>query len=453
MKKLLARTCALLLSTLLLSSTLDNALANTALQADFDVLGITQSDFRMVSVLNQEAQGELNNCACGNYCVDGTAFNVRDVVTVANESQLRTAIAGASGSGFDRTNLRRIIIGANFERTRSSDMHTLSGTTNVFATARHVQIVAAEGSTITITGQGGSGSTGLNQRLFTVRSGSTVIFGGWGGNLILDNIPQGDRASVSNTNAGNGTSGGLQVVDANTLLELRCGTTITGGDVHWGGGVHVESGATFRMWGGEITENLARNASAAHTNPTIYGGGVHINGLNSLFEMRGGRIHNNEVLRTGGTFDAFGGGVSVVNQGNFAMHSGVIENNTLIPTGVGRGGGVYIQGNSSFSMYGGTIRNHGISNPNQNSNHTVIGGGVHVTGGSASVAANFTMHGGTITNNRVTAGGGVVVDSGGVFIMNNGGVIDDNSATETGGGVLVAGGLRTGTAQGALGDF
>ena len=79
-----------------------------------------------------------------------------------------------------------------------------------------------------------------------------------------------------------------------------------------------------------------------------------------------------------------------------------------------------------FNMNGGGIKN--------NINSLDYGGGVQVKNGT------FTMNNGVISGNMVTIhygnGGGVLVNSGGTFIM-NGGVISGNQAASGGGGVCV----------------
>ena len=108
---------------------------------------------------------------------------------------------------------------------------------------------------------------------------------------------------------------------------------ITGGSSTTGNGVYVESGCSFTMNGGTISNNTAAT-----------GGGVYVQGS---FIMNGGTISGNKSTGNGG-------GVYV--QGSFTMNGGTISGNEV--TGrTGTGGGVCVNG--EFTMTGGTITGNG----------------------------------------------------------------------------------------------
>ena len=143
------------------------------------------------------------------------------------------------------------------------------------------------------------------------------------------------------------------------------------------------------MYGGSISGNTA----------DIMGGGVFVDAP-STFHMAGGTIDGNKVANTNSNG---GGGVCAYWGGTFTMSGEAkITGNTAL-----KGGGVYLVGNNStFQMSGGGISGNTASDK---------GGGVFVEG-------TFTMTDGTIggvsiPGNEAVNGGGVYVNSNGVFRM------------------------------------
>lgn len=193
-----------------------------------------------------------------------------------------------------------------------------------------------------------------------------------------------------------------------TLYDCQKSGTITHGkdstDTTYNGcGVVV--GGTFNMYGGNITGNVRTDSGN--------GGGVLVS--YGIFNMYDGKITNNSC-------GSSGGGV-YVERGTFSMSGGEISGNTS-----GEYGGGIELSSSTFTMTDGSIsQNKAKEN----------GGGIDVSAGST-----FTMYGGTITGNTSYIGGGVAVEKYGNNTFNmNGGAITDNTATntgsETGGGVYV----------------
>lgn len=193
-----------------------------------------------------------------------------------------------------------------------------------------------------------------------------------------------------------------------TLYDCQKSGTITHGkdstDTTYNGcGVVV--GGTFNMYGGNITGNVRTDSGN--------GGGVLVS--YGIFNMYDGKITNNSCGLSGG-------GV-YVERGTFNMSGGEISGNTS-----GEYGGGIELSSSTFTMTDGSIsQNKSKEN----------GGGIDVSAGST-----FTMYGGTITGNTSYIGGGVAVEKYGNNTFNmNGGAITDNTATntgsETGGGVYV----------------
>ncbi len=188
-----------------------------------------------------------------------------------------------------------------------------------------------------------------------------------------------------------------------TALQDNC---IYGGDnTGKGGCVIVESGATFNLTAGMLSENDTSGDGA----------GVYVKG-NGTFNMSGGNIGGNTAGLTGG-------GVYVERNATFNMTGGEINSNTA-----GRdGSGVYVDG-GTFNMTGGKIFSSYFGRD---------GGGVYVKSGK------FKMTGGDISMSNPHLGskgngGGVYVD-GGTFEM-SGGEIHENRAGGDGGGVYLKGG-------------
>lgn len=208
----------------------------------------------------------------------------------------------------------------------------------------------------------------------------------------------------------------MQVYDTIfTLYDCKKSGTITHGkdstDTTYNGRGVVVGGGTFNMYGGNITGNVGTGSGN--------GGGVLVS--YGKFNMYDGEITNNSC-------GSSGGGV-YVDRGTFNMSGGEISSNTS-----GESGGGIELSSSTFTMTGGRISQNKAENG-------YYGGGIDVSYGST-----FTMDGGTITYNMSYAGGGVYVGTavenyGNNTFNMNGGAITDNTATntgsETGGGVYV----------------
>ena len=224
---------------------------------------------------------------------------------------------------------------------------------------------------------------------------------------------------------------GLYIINnGNTGIgTLIAGGIITGGKLtECGGGIYVDSNATFVMEGGTIAGNTASN----------YGGGVYLN-YNSTFNMNGGTIVGNTVNdENSSNVGTRGGGVCAIGARNgvFTMSgNAAISNNTAISKDESKsyGGGVFFDG-PIFEMSGnakisGNVASCGGSidvvdffmsdNAQISDNMATDRGGVN--------CANFTMNGGTISGNTATEAGVNVY--GDTFIM-NGGEISGNTATD-----------------------
>jgi hypothetical protein len=165
---------------------------------------------------------------------------------------------------------------------------------------------------------------------------------------------------------------------------------------------------------------------------------VRVNKSATLKMKNGAVIKDNVNASTSSTY---GGGVRIQYGGTFIMDGGDIQNNKVGTTNYnGRGGGVYVDGAGSsvpagqFTMNGGTISDNQAIGQSTGSSY---GGGVYLAGSTSSgvtTKALFTLNDGTISGNTASngSGGGIYAGAGSVrgstFIM-NGGTVSSNQAT------------------------
>jgi len=193
-------------------------------------------------------------------------------------------------------------------------------------------------------------------------------------------------------NGHNGNNDNMVNVRGGTF-EMNGGATITGNTTY--GGVYVESGSTFDMNGGIISNNGKIT--------DFLGGGVDNRGT---FNMRGGTISGNTANKGGGVY----------NNGTFTMRGGTISGNIA-----NEGGGVYRGSSGNFTMKAGTITSNSASK---------YGGGVYVEGGWG---VTFTKTGGTITGyNSDQSEGNAVKDDDGVIARRGHAIyVDEKRRKET----------------------
>ena len=211
------------------------------------------------------------------------------------------------------------------------------------------------------------------------------------GQTISGSITVGSGAKLTLTDC-TGT-GKLQGSGSGSGVSINGGTfnlyegTITGfvNGVEIGSHNDIQTGSSFTMYGGAITDNKAGSAS---------GGGVFLIGTTNSnvtapsFTMHGGTISDN----TADASDGGGGGVYVGEKCSFTMDGGTITGNTATN---GNGGGIYIHMLSRVTISGGEI-----------TNNTASGSGIRYGGGIYS-ESGVTVSNVTITGNNAKAGGGI----------------------------------------------
>ncbi len=240
-------------------------------------------------------------------------------------------------------------------------------------------------------------------------------------------------------------NGGGVVLKKNGAIFNMYGGKITNNSVtKYGGAVYIFGKGTFNMYGGEISGNKSSNWGGAITmegngidqgyfymyggtissNSAKYGGAIYTyNG--GHIEIHGGTITNNTSTYNGGAIYMD----SLYNTGSIKIYDGMISNNTAN----GSGGGIYMTFANYLYMYGGTISG--------NIAKTGAGGGMCLVGSLARCKA--VISGGTIINNKSLATKQEDYRAGGIFtsLLNftiTGGTISDNSAVGDGGGMYLS---------------
>jgi len=274
-----------------------------------------------------------------------------------------------------------------------------------------------------------------------------------GGSIEVSSLPSGQTGIVSEggrlnmwggtirNNSSTGMGGAIHLGN-NATFNMHGGLIADNTAVN-GGGVSVQGttsqGVIFNMHGGEISDNTATGTATTGSSPNG-GGGVLVQGANSVFTM-----YDGAVIRDNHAYN--GGGVAIreINRG---VHPGVIFNmqgGTIVDnTSVYIGGGVFLGHNTSFNMYGGTIAHN-------TAEHS--GGGVASQAAAGSQAINgygviFNMYSGEIAYNTALASVGLAGQNGGggvllqgissVFTMHDGAVIRNNYVPHVnGGGILI----------------
>lgn len=167
-----------------------------------------------------------------------------------------------------------------------------------------------------------------------------------------------------------------------------------------------KSGTVLCLNGKSITLNAEGDVINMSANGTIF----------TLYDCQKNGTITHGKDSNGTTYN----GCGVVVGGTFNMYGGNITGN-VITAGSGNGGGVFVSF-GEFNMYGGTITG----------NTSYIGGGVAVEKYGNNT---FNMNGGAITDNTATntgseTGGGVYVESDGIFNVSGAAKITDNKRNE-----------------------
>jgi len=353
--------------------------------------------------------------------LSGSSIEVTGLV----EGEARILVTALGGGETEVSRIVNVTVETRHVAGRIADLHDLHAAGELPATATvqtgtpveriDPQSLYFGGATIEITLEAGLPGDALQLdapgAMFAVGPGVTLILG----DVILRGIDGNTDALVS--------------VDTGAEFEMRAGAEIYGNEnvslvaaATLGGGVRVNSGATFLMEGGTIHGNEANrgggvwnagtfvmNDGEISGNRTIgtgvvtgagalHGGGGVRNEVAATFRMNGGVISDNEAAQAGssgggvfnlGTFEMAGasairgnrtmmagGGVS--SHGMFVMHNGTISGNTFLPISTAfTGGGVQMNMNGSLRIVNGVIYGNDAANPDDR-NIAITGDVLHV---------------------------------------------------------------------------
>ena len=318
----------------------------------------------------------------GTADTEGDAHNADSVVLTTDP---------AEGSGFSYSEANKVI--------------TISGTGSYYLNGDlDAAIVISASGTVNLCLNGYMlDASGINTSAITVEHGALVLF----------DCQTGSSTHIHSYSVG---TDGLYDFDGTGGGSVN-GGVITGGSATSGGGVNVNRGASFTMYGGVIAGNSTYKSEAENNAASGRGGGVYITGASGMFTMSGGEICGNIAN--------IGGGVSVIGGADFTMSGGKISSNVAL---AGKIDGSY------------------------NNAQSGLGGGVNLYG-SDSDPVKFTMSGGEISGNKATFDSNVdsaedkgfpkYGEGGGVYVnyaemtMSGEAKISDNTASHNGGGIYV----------------
>lgn len=203
------------------------------------------------------------------------------------------------------------------------------------------------------------------------------------------------------------------------IIQTKSAFTMTGGKItgntatSTGGGVYVSTSTTFTMTGGAIDANHA----------TVGGGGVCL--LRSTATFKGGSVSNNTSVDHAG-IRVSGASVTIHNLNLVGNKATGKLNEEGVYTG-GNGGGLFAgqltyNAGSEKRIALPKITIYNIYAANNSANNA--GGGMLVQ----SKGSEFTMHGGTFTNNTAKGSGGALYLSTNVVAKFTGGTFTGNNA-------------------------
>ena len=430
-----------------------------------------------------------NSWAALRTAIGTVSDNSHRVIAITSAANFNTGTgAAAAAITIPATNHVTIItdpaLGA--VRTISQNTNSRHFIVNGNLTIANLQLTSANA-----TGNVGRGGVEVNANgTFTMEVGSAITNSRWTngitGAVRVNNgsfTMNGGVLSGNATNAGaiNRGGAGVFVTGTNGRFILNDGE-ITNNHVlqttdaslaQGGGGVAIDMGATFEMYGGEITRNTVTAFRTATQAANYQGGGGVLVGRDgaaasatSHFFMYGGEIADNTAthalaLDVGA---GEGGGVFVAPRGDFRMYGGAIIDNFARSNGRG-GGGVFVLG-GRFATANPTDNDGNVIEITEKliaDNRARAGGGgilaiwrdptFNITGG---IAGEVIIAEGTIIRgNRAGlaesltpaagVGGGIFVRWGANLII-EGGEIYNNTALRPGGGVAV----QTDAASGAI---
>jgi CSLREA domain-containing protein len=380
----------------------------------------------------------VNNSADVTNGTDGLC-TLREAITAANSNTVSGAAAGECAAG----------------SSSGSDTVSLSGLTGTITLSSVLPDISSD---LSINGPGSSvltiqrGGT-HNFAVFTTSFSATAAIAGLS---VQGRAPDGGNFGISNSGklnltdcVVNGFGGGVQNANQFTLTISNC---VISGSLN-GAGVTNSSGTTNLIDSlvsgnnshGGFGPGINNSGTLNVTNSTISGNSGHLAVMNSpgataIFlnstvsnNLDGGIINNGTLSMTGGTITGNTNG-GIVAGGNTLLNGVTITNNSNNSSNFFGGGGIFITGssashsttvmncqvsNNTTNGNGGGIRNAGakanLINTTISGNTSSVGGGLEVVDGGLGNTLAINL---TITGNRANVGGGVYVESGPVKLKN-----------------------------------
>ena len=348
-----------------------------------------------------------NTATCGGgVFVDGATFTVDGALIYGNTAVFAGGILSYTGSTTELT-------------SGSISSNTIDSTASSDAVCGGIMNCA------NLTVGGTSGKT------FTIDSNDSCGLMNWGGTSAKTLIKSGTTVSGHTAYSAVFVNEGEVGMSAGEITGNGSATA-----THNGGGVYVSENATFKLVGGSVYGNKAKNGGGIYTEGAVIVSSGSIYG-NEASE-NGGGIHVGSTARCSVSSTCVIGG-STAAEANKAVNGGGIFNDGEMQIYGGKicgnsatsyGGGVYVNSSASINMTGGTIG--GANGSYKNS--AVYGGGVYSKG-------KVYLEDGSISyNSASTYGGGIYSDGSTAYFSIDEGEVSHNTALNSGGGVYVTGG-------------
>lgn len=251
--------------------------------------------------------------------------------------------------------------------------------------------------------------TGDYERFYRI-NGSTAV-------AICDCTAHVDETGkyVAGVMTGATNSAFLFDADSSATLTLYDGI-LTGNSAAAGGCIVVQGKSYFNMYGGEISDNHARNGN---------GGGIYAS-ASSTVAILGGTISGNTATKAEGV--SRGGGL-FTSAGSCSLQDVVISGNSA-----DQGAGVYVN-NGTTNVDDGTAIIDNVA--------SIDGGGIRIANQDSTHDPVLLMQNGRIAGNTADTGGALCMGTGSEAKL-IGGTITGNTALTGVGGILAAGTLVLG---------
>lgn len=367
--------------------------------------GLTLSELEFVTITGGTISGNTATIGGGillNNSTSGTKTSVSIDGTIIDSNTATGNAANQGGGGIYNDGVDLIISGALTMITNNNATGTSGSGGGIFNNGVgtiHISDASVSGNTAMRAGGG--------------IEDNSMGFGTGGDDVSLDNV-----TLDSNQALGGPGNGGALHVSGDAI------TRITGGSVS-GNTAASEGGG---LWNSATGQMFVSGGTIIDANTAVDGGGIYSDGGRMVID--GVNITNNVASQSGGgIYLAAGGG----NTPDIQLDNSLVDGNIASATVAGQGGGGIFTAGSMFLLNTNVTNNTAIAG-------TADGGGVLIDGSGFGLP-DFSIDGGSISNNRAARAGGGVENNGGFFSSFTGAVLDGNSAGVNGGGLHMSAGL------------